>query len=297
MNSRLTRSRLLLTGALATALVAGGFLLGPGAHAEEPTDSYQRGPAPTASSVEATRGPFATSQISISRLQASGFGGADVYYPTDTSQGTFGAVAISPGFTAYKSSMAWLAQRVASQGFVVINIDTTTTSDQPASRGRQLLAALDQVTADSRVANRIDKTRLAVMGHSMGGGGTLEASLSRPSLQAAVPLTPWDTKKSFSSSKVPTLVVGAQADTVAAVSSHAKPFYRSLPDAPGKAYLELAGASHFAPNMSNTTIAKYSISWLKLFVDNDERYRTFICDGSAGTKASEYSNTCASFTP
>ncbi|WP_457810419.1 poly(ethylene terephthalate) hydrolase family protein, partial [Streptomyces griseus] len=44
-----------------------------------------------------------------------------------------------------------------------------------------------------------------------------------------------------------------------------------------KAYLELRGASHFTPNTSNTTIAKYSISWLKRFIDNDTRYEQFLC--------------------
>nr|WP_285598005.1 alpha/beta hydrolase [Kineosporia sp. NBRC 101731] len=275
--------------------MAAGLLFAQNASAQE---SYQRGPAPTNSSIEAARGSFATSQVSVSRLAATGFGGGDIYYPTDTSQGTFGVVAIAPGFTAYKSSMAWLAQRLATQGFVVFNIDTLTTSDQPDSRGRQLLAALDQVTKDSRVSSRIDASRQAVIGHSMGGGGTLEASKSRPALQAAIPLTPWETTKSFSGNRVPTLVVGAQADTVAPVASHAQPFYRSLPSTPGKAYLELRSASHFAPNSSNTTIAKYSISWLKLFLDNDERYRQFVCPGPTSDLAvSEYSNTCSSFTP
>ena len=286
-----------LAGAATAALVATGVLLGPGANAAEPSP-YQRGPAPTSTSIEASRGPFTTSQVSVSALSANGFGGGDIYYPTDTSQGTFGAVAIAPGFTARKSSMAWLASRLASHGFVVFNIDTNTTSDQPASRGRQLLAALDQLTRDSRVSGRIDPTRLAVMGHSMGGGGTLEASRSRPSLQAAVPLTPWNVTKTWSGNQVPTLVVGAEQDTVASVASHAQPFYRSLPSSPGKAYLELDGASHFAPNLSNTTIAKYSLSWLKLFVDNDERYRQFVCPGPTGDRnVSEYLNTCSSFTP
>jgi dienelactone hydrolase len=66
------------------------------------------------------------------------------------------------------------------------------------------------------------------MGRSMGGGGTLEAAADRPSLAAAIPLTGWDTRKSFSTNRVPTLVVGAEADTVAPVSSHSIPFYTSL---------------------------------------------------------------------
>jgi predicted dienelactone hydrolase len=281
--------------AAAVALGAAGITLIPNADAA--TASFAKGPAPSNSSIEAVRGPFAVSETSVSGAAVSGFGGGDIYAPTDTSAGTFGAVVIAPGFTARKSSMAWLAPRLASQGFVVFNIDTLTTSDQPASRGRQLLAAADFLTQRSTVRARVDATRVAVVGHSMGGGGTLEAALSRPSLQAAIPLTPWNTTKSWSRVTVPTMVVGAENDSIASVRSHAEPFFQSLPSSPGKAYLELNGASHFAPNSSNTTIAKFSISWLKLFVDNDTRYQQFVCPGpNVSTTVSEYRNTCSGFT-
>ncbi|GIF24764.1 putative dienelactone hydrolase [Actinoplanes tereljensis] len=275
----------------AVALTAAGITLVPSANAA--TTSFQRGPAPTTASIQATSGPFATSQTTVSRISVTGFGGGDIYYPTSTSSGTFGAVAIAPGYTALRSSMAWLAPRIASQGFVVFNIDTLTTSDQPATRGTELLAALDYLTTRSTVRTRIDTTRLAVMGHSMGGGGTLEAAKSRPSLQAAIPLTPWDLNKSFAGLAVPTLIIGAQADTVAPVSQHAKPFFTSLPSGLDKAYLELAGASHFAPNTSNTTIASISIAWLKRFVDDDTRYDQFLCPGpTVGTAVSQFTTNC-----
>ncbi len=153
----------------------------------------------------------------------SGFRAGTIYYPTSTADGTFGAVAISPGFTATQSSIAWLGPRLASFGFVVITIDTNTTSDQPDSRGDQLQAALDYlVSSRSGVASRIDRTRLAVMGHSMGGGGTLSAARDNPALQAAIPLTAWHATKNWSTVQVPTLVIGAQNDTVASVSSHSR---------------------------------------------------------------------------
>jgi alpha-beta hydrolase superfamily lysophospholipase len=253
---------------------------------------FERGPDPTSASVDATRGPFATSQTTVSRFSVTGFGGGTIYYPTSTAEGTFGAVAVAPGYTATQSSIAWLGPRIASQGFVVFTIDTNTTLDQPASRGTQLLAALDYLTGRSTVRTRIDATRLAVMGHSMGGGGTLEASRDRPSLQAAIGLTPWDLIKDWSGNRVPDLIVGAQADTVAPVAQHAIPFYTSLSAESEKAYVELAGASHFAPNSPNTTIARYSISWLKRFVDNDTRYEQFICGTGTGTAISDYRTTC-----
>ncbi|MGB2566963.1 alpha/beta hydrolase family protein [Micromonospora citrea] len=282
-------------GALtAVALSVAGITLIPSANAE--TASFAKGPAPTDSSIEAAEGPFATARTSVSRASVSGFGGGDIYYPTDTSSGTFGAVVIAPGFTASKSSMAWIAPRIASQGFVVFNIDTITRSDQPASRGRQLLAAADYLTENSSVRTRVDANRVAVMGHSMGGGGALEAANSRPSLQAAIPLTPWNLTKTWGQVAVPTMIVGAENDSVASVRTHSEPFYNSLPAAPGKAYVELNRASHFAPNISNTTIAKMSIAWLKLFVDDDTRYQQFVCPGpGTSTAVQEYRNTCANF--
>ncbi|WP_203824840.1 alpha/beta hydrolase family protein [Actinoplanes palleronii] len=288
---RILRARNVVGALAAVVLTAAGVTLVPSANAA--TTSFQRGPAPTTASIQATSGPFATAQTTVSRISVTGFGGGDIYYPTSTVGGTFGAVAIAPGFTALRSSMAWLAPRIASQGFVVFNIDTLTTSDQPATRGTELLAALDYLTTRSTVRTRIDTTRLAVMGHSMGGGGTLEAAKSRPSLQAAIPLTPWDLTKSFAGLTVPTMIIGAQADTVAPVAQHAKPFFSSLPSGLDRAYLELAGASHFAPNTANTTIASNSIAWLKRFVDDDTRYDQFLCPGpSVSTTISQFTTNC-----
>ncbi|GGX31898.1 dienelactone hydrolase family protein [Streptomyces chartreusis] len=274
-STRRRAGRLVGAAAALAAVVGLGTLTSPGAHAAD--NPYERGPAPTTSSIEASRGPYAVSQTSVSSLSVSGFGGGTIYYPTSTSDGTFGAVAISPGYTAYESSIAWLGPRLASQGFVVFTIDTLTTLDQPDSRGRQLLAALDHLTERSSVRSRIDASRLGVMGHSMGGGGSLEAAKSRPALQAAIPLTPWNLDKTWPEVTTPTLIFGADGDTVAPVASHAEPFYSSLSSSLDRGYLELNSATHFTPNSSNTTIAKYSISWLKRFIDNDTRYEQFLC--------------------
>ncbi|MFD8952377.1 alpha/beta hydrolase family protein [Streptomyces xanthophaeus] len=286
------RSRTVRSG-LASALLAGALFtaLMPSANAAD--NPYERGPAPTVASIEASRGSYSVGQTSVSSLSVSGFGGGTIYYPTSTADGTFGAIAVSPGFTADQSSIAWLGPRLASQGFVVFTIDTNTRYDQPASRGEQLLAALDYLTGRSSVRSRIDSTRLGVMGHSMGGGGALEAVKARPSLQAAIPLTGWNTDKSWSEVRTPTLVVGADGDTVAPVATHSEPFYTSLPSTLDNAYLELNGATHFTPNTSDTTIAKYSLSWLKRFIDNDTRYEQFLCPlPRPSLTIEEYRGTC-----
>ncbi|MGW0518671.1 bis(hydroxyethyl) terephthalate hydrolase [Crossiella sp. NPDC003009] len=282
-----------LRPAAAALAVTLSLLVAPAVQARPSAENpYERGPAPTVASIEAASGPFRTAETRVSATAVRGFGGGTIYYPTDTSQGTFGAVAVAPGFTASQSSMSWFGPRLASQGFVIFTIDTLGRYDQPAARGDQLLAALDYLTQSSSVRGRIDGSRLGVMGHSMGGGGSLEAAKDRPTLQAAIPLTPWNGTKNWPSVRTPTLIIGAERDSVASVAAHSEPFYTSLPSTLDRAYLELAGASHFAPNIANVTIAKYSISWLKRFVDNDTRYEQFLCPLPSGSAISEYRGNC-----
>ncbi|SBV25448.1 cutinase [Micromonospora krabiensis] len=279
--------------AMAATLAVAGAVAVP-AGAAQAANPYERGPAPTVALLEASRGPFATASQSVSSLSVTGFGGGVIYYPTDTSQGTFGAIAISPGYTAAWSSISWLGPRIASHGFVVIGIETNTRLDQPDSRGRQLLAALDYLVQRSAVRTRIDGNRLAVAGHSMGGGGSLEAAVSRPSLQAAVPLAPWNLDKTWSDVGVPTLIIGGESDSVAPVATHSELFYSSIPASAEKAYLELNGASHFFPQTVNTPTARQMVAWLKRFVDDDTRYEQFLCPGPSGLAIEEYRNTCPS---
>jgi predicted dienelactone hydrolase len=282
-----TRTRRFLAAAAAAVVLT----VAPATAAQAADNPYQRGPDPTLAALDASRGPYAVASTSVSSL-VSGFGGGTIYYPTTTGDGTFGAVAISPGFTATWSSIAWLGPRIASHGFVVIGIETNTLYDQPAQRGDELLAALTYLTTQSSVRGRVDASRLAVAGHSMGGGGTLEAARDRPSLQAAVPLAPWDLTKSWSDLRVPTLIVGGESDTIAPVASHSIPFYTSIPAATEKAFLELNNASHFFPQTVNTLTGRLAVAWLKRFVDNDTRYDQFICPGPTGSSVSDYRNTC-----
>lgn len=278
-------------GAAAPAGAAPSIALSrPALAADNP---HQRGPDPTEASVTAETGPFATAKITVAGGSVQGFGGGTIYYPTSTSEGTFGAIAISPGFFEAQLAIAWLGPRLASQGFVVFTIDTNSWGDIPSSRTDQLLAALDYLTTSSQVKDRIDANRTGVMGHSMGGGGSLGATVKRPALKAAIPLAPWHTTKNWSAVTVPTLIVGADGDTVAPVDRHAEPFYTSMTSAPEKAYLELKGATHNTTNSPNTTVAKYGISWLKRFIDNDTRYDRFLCPPpAAGDAIAEYRDTC-----
>jgi triacylglycerol lipase len=233
--------------------------------------------APTSASLNATAGPLSVSTSSISSFAARGFGGGTVYYPSTA--GSYGVIAMCPGFTATQSSIAWLARRMASHGFVVVAMNTNSTLDQPASRANQLMAALSYAvnSSPSAVRSRIDTSKQAVAGHSMGGGGSMIAARDNTSLKASFPMTPWNTSTSFGSVRVPTMIIGADGDTVAAVTAHSRPMYASLPSSTFKAYGELNSASHFTPNSTNTPIGRYGVTWMKRFVDGDTRYSPFLC--------------------
>ncbi|ACZ00145.1 MULTISPECIES: dienelactone hydrolase family protein [Thermomonospora] len=292
MKSRLRRSLRRLSVAAATVAAVGALTAVPApAHAAD--NPYQRGPDPTERSVTARRGPFAIDEISVNGGIGAGFNRGTIFYPTDRSQGTFGAVAVIPGFLSPESLVRWFGPRLASQGFVVMTLTTNGLTDTPESRSEQLLAALDYLTTRSQVRDRIDPSRLAVMGHSMGGGGSLAAAAKRPTLRAAIPLAPWSLTKNWSDLTVPTLIIGAENDNVAPVAGHSERFYDSMTNVPEKAYLEMAGGNHVDPTAESDLVAKFTISWLKRFVDDDTRYDQFLCPAPRPNRQiSEYRDTC-----
>ncbi len=250
-----------------------------------------RGPAPTQESIEAELGTFEYA-TAVVPAQA-GFGGGTIYYPTDTSQGRFGGVAIVPGYTAKQSSIAWYGPRLASQGFVVFTIDTLSTLDAPNSRGQQLLAALDYLTTESTVTDRVDAARLAVMGWSMGGGGSLFAARNRPSLRAAIPLAGWaGASNNFSDVTVPTMFISCQNDAIAPNATYSLNFYNQLTEDVRKAYVEIEGGDHYCVTSPNDSVARSALVWLKYFVDGDTRYGPFVCPPPDDEALSQYLSTC-----
>ena len=252
---------------------------------------YQRGPNPTITMIEATHGPFTTTSAKVPA--GHGFNGGMVYYPTDTSLGTWGAVAIVPGYTAlFANEEAWMGPWLSSFGFVVIGIETNSRTDFDVARGTELLAALNYLTTQSPVHTRVDPNRLAVLGHSMGGGGVVYATEHQPSLKAAVALAPFSPSQNMSTDKVPTMVIGGQKDTVV-TPSYLSGLYKTLPATTQSDFIQIAGASHIYYTHPNNVEMKVLIPWLKIFLDNDTRYTQFLCPALPDPSTiSEYQPKC-----
>lgn len=261
---------------------------------------FTRGPDPTESMLEARSGPFNVDTVNVSS-RVSGFGGGTIHYPTNTT-GKMGAIVVAPGFVSPESSIAWWGPQLASHGFIVMTIATNSLYDQPDARRDQIEAGLDYLISQSNssssdISGMVDSNRLGAMGWSMGGGGTLQLA-SGNRLSAAIPLAPYNSSRNnFDQIRTPTLIFACENDSVAAVRSHASPFYNDIPNSTDKAFVEINGGAHSCANGGNTNnslLSKYGVSWMKLHIDQDQRYNQFLCgpNHESDRSISEYRGTC-----
>ncbi len=272
-----TIKRQLLTMFVAMTLVV---MLTGCASAPEPTI---HGPDPTVESLS-RNGPFEIRAYNTAPVPDE-YARATIYYPLDTGS-KIGGIAISPGFTQGQRHINWWGSRLASHGFAVLVLDTNSPQDRPEARADALMAGIDTLQAESRrrgspLYNRIDTQKMAVMGHSMGGGGAMIAANNNGHrLRASIPFTPWQPDADFSNTTVPTLVLAGESDTIASIVDHAWPHYASLPYSTHRAYLEIANGDHFIGNnigeQWHPLLGRYAIAWLKLYMDHDLRYAEFI---------------------
>jgi hypothetical protein len=289
--------RIVVVVALAVVAVV---LPAPNAAAVVPSENFRLGPDPTVALLEAPSGPFGTDSIVLTDAQTPGFGSGTLWFPTTAGDGPFGAIAVLPGFTGNENSIRWFGPLLSSHGFVVLTATTNNGLDFPDSRATQFLAMLDYLASGSNpVRSRVDADRLGVIGHSMGGGGAIEATSRRPSIKASVPLTPWHGTKTWPQVQTPTMVLGAQNDSTASVSAHAQPLYNGLPAGLAKSYPEIRGAGHSVPTSGfNPLVARLTVSWMKRFMDEDYRYDQFHCPTPQDSVTfSQYWSTCPYWTP
>lgn len=263
-----TTRRTAVLAALCTTLSATlGLAAAPAAFAAS------NGPDPTLASLQVD-GPY---RLSSQPVKGSGFGGGTVYTPD--APGTYALVALCPGFLGSQRDMQAMGMRLATHGFVVVTINTLTLVDFPSSRATQLLAALKTVSAltTGQVAGKIDRTRQAVGGWSMGGGGALEAASTTPQLSAAVAFAPWDDSSTkMKENRVPTAIIGGSADTVAPVKEHSAVFYAAIPKRTPKLLGVIRDADHGFPATTTEPASYMHISWMKRFADGDIRYSPFL---------------------
>lgn len=246
------------------------------------SDGLIRGDDPTTES--ATRaGPFDVETLSDELRDGPDYGTQTLHVPVGA-EPPFAGVVVVPGFVSPESSIRAWGPFLASHGIVTLTIGTNSGGDPPEVRARALIDGIETLKSEnersgSPVEGAMALDRFAVMGWSMGGGGTLIAANTHPELRAAVSLAAWSPGVQFSDNEVPTLLLAGSADPLAGGQSQG--FFASIPEETPKMLFEVAGGAHDIANnpaSADGEIGRYGLSWLKVFLEGDERYRQFLLE-------------------
>lgn len=241
-----------------------------------------RGDAPTTESAT-NEGPFDVDIIGSGLRDGPQYGTQTLHVPVGA-EPPFASVVVVPGFVSPESSIRAWGPFLASHGIVTLTIGTNGGGDPPAARALALLDGIETLRAEntrsgSPLEGHMALDRFGVMGWSMGGGGTLIAANENPELRAAVSFAAWSPGARFVDDAVPTLLLAGSSDTLAGGQSQG--FFESIPEATPKMLFEVAGGSHSVandPRSADGQIGRYGLSWLKVFLEGDERYRQFLLE-------------------
>ncbi len=242
---------------------------------------FCRGDDPTEISASQA-GPFSFESYSQGFSPGAGVTSHTVWYPVDA-EPPFAGIAIVPGFVSPESSISDWGPFLASHGIVAVTIGVPG-GDQPPTRASKLMTTVDGIIAEhtrtgSPLEGKLDVTRMAVAGWSMGGGGAMIAASENPQLSAAIGFAAWG-PRGAAANQVPALMFEATADILAANMSDGH--YAMIPASVPKMLFEVQGSSHNvanAPENHDGIIGRYGLSWLKVFMEGDERYRQFLTAG------------------
>ena len=231
-------------------------------------------------------GPFAIETLTEADGIRNGpdYLGATIYYPTNGSS-PFPSIAIIPGFTGLPSSVQEWGPFYASHGIVTIIIGTNSLVDFPEARALALLDALETIRqentrASSPLEGALNLNQLAVSGHSMGGGGAQRAAVLDNTIAGVVALCPWlpDPQLNHQS---PVVIFSGENDAIAPTLQHADIHYNTTPNATDKLLFEIANGNHFVannPNGGGGSIGKIALSWIKLYVEENDCYCSLLTD-------------------
>lgn len=187
-----------------------------------------------------------------SNLSSDGYRSARMTYPCDLAGAPLPATTLTGGFTNTKEQMVWLSEHLSSHGYAVITMTPTNTLGSPPTWKAAHLAGFAELADENArsggpLHNRIALDQRAIMGFSMGGGGTLQAAGELgEGFATAIALAPWlgSHAPNYLNIREPVLVLGSADDTLAYASTVGS-YYESLPSDIVRAIAIYRGSDHF----------------------------------------------------
>jgi len=242
--------------------------------------------APTATSV--TRdGPLEVASYSAGLPTSSDYRSLTVFYPT-RGTGPYVVVMISPGLTEILGYLQGWANRFASHGYVAVFVEANNTNaDSAQARANGMWAGIQTMKAENSRAGSPLQGKLSdcfvTSGHSLGGGASLLTARAHPNdLKGVLGFNPYEPSTNFSSIVAPTLILTGEDDTTAGPANHGRRQYDTLSAGITKQYVEAAGGNHQSALFPGSAPGQYALSWIKLTVDGDTRYRPFLSEAESG---------------
>ena len=245
------------------------------------TGGITRGPAPTSQSAS-RNGPYRVQSSTQGFRNGPNFSESTLWWPTDA-EPPFAIVAVVPGWVSTEADIREWGPFLASHGIVAMTAGTNDPlGDLPPDRKAALLDILVTLRAENTrtggpLVGKLDITRQATMGWSMGGGGSLLAAEETPSLKAAISMCGWNPAYDASRVRVPSLMFASEFDPLAGGQSQY--FYDTMPATTPKLIWEAPGGDHWlfnTPKNLSGAVGRYGLSWLKVYLEGDKRYLPFL---------------------
>jgi predicted dienelactone hydrolase len=182
--------------------------------------------------------------------------------------------------------MTWLAEHLASHGFIVLVFTPTnnlTLDPNIWATGHK--ASLNKLKAEhqragSPIAQKVRVDRLGIMGFSMGGAGTIVAvnELGAEGVQAAVPLCAYQPQVPTAS--IPTLLLTGNQDTIA-VPGNVRSAYQQMNTGAPKGFAEFNGMAHLDVTnqgvpAQHENLARFGTAWYLVYLGEQTAYQTYL---------------------
>lgn len=213
--------------------------------------------------------------------------GATVFVPQNVSKA--GAIVFCPPMTGVQIMYKAWGPYFASQGIILVTIDTTTTFDPVDTRAGEHMAAVNALKNDPGVSGILDTSRIGVCGWSMGGGSTwINASKNNSGLKTAMSFAGHNMtamNKGYGI-KIPVVLFNGATDyTLLGGLGQSEGVYNAVANGVPKIIYVVAMSGHMnwgSPTAGGVDVARVALAFQKTFLHDDGRWAQFLTHRPSG---------------